>query len=1109
MRALALFFLLYSTGVAATTPEKTQAAQNSTAITHESYTDFLKTVAAVDACHFFEEKGGQIIRFGKVGSYDYLATTEERGATPGYFINAPFMNAFEAECYCAWKNRVPQGAKEYAHDQISWLDSYHGHQNDLKDLNSYPPKNDAAASPCAHPLYTIEIQGRSMTEVDPLLKSNLLTYQLKTDQDQLLKPTAGEEEVVSEVVNSLLEKIEASVLLLAPGLAGISTSALHSSSRHERRHGTHVSGLARGTERGSNPLSARTRDFFSSASTESNSSQTSHESVGSVNSSSPNSSSSNSSSSHSSSPNSSSPHSNATLQPEQNFVLPEVVSEAVGSGDEENSSGDEGGYGIRLCALARGTERGSHFLSARTRDFFSSASTESNSSQTSHESDGSVNSSSPNSSSPNSSSSHSSSPHSSSPHSNATPQSKKNFDSPQFNMAAIYSPGEIVTPNDNALHPLNRNADVTPQRTPSQQSLHSSAFQIGDIYSSGSPIEREMVHNTLREKFLETQACASFVKDVLQNAANNVARKQECNSFVEKLLQNVEKTIDAKQACTSVLDDVLQSVEKTIDAKQACTSVLDDVLQSVEKTIDAKQAYTSVLEELLQNAVSNLARKQAFTSVMQEILKKVQKQHAWTRVEGPTEAVSSTPHTVEYNSTLEVLKTGVLVDSPQEYPAESTTNPLKEGAHHEPSAPGTQTRPPYFNYPGFGVIGGIGMGVGALGLSGIPWIATYAEDQISYVTIGDAGNLPDPFAYPESWGSVDYEFEMSTTPVTQGQWLAYLNTVARKEDPNHLWNDAMPIIRNGTQGRYSYSLKDPDKKNQPITHVSYTNAKSYCQWQSDTSGNSENTNSAITYDIPTPDEYLKAHFYNPQALQEIGGYEDAPCDVYGTEPPQENFYEWTRGADTEKKLFILSTSTTSPFNIEQIEPKIEREDLGFSVVKRTSLSFEQKNKKEKECLKKTQSYCEKKSQDITLLEDKNQLWSNAAVSLSNSIICLENSQQELLVSCKTAAAFYLASIQASLSSREFHKRETECWNNAGDYFVNYLTNEYPDHQQNYKEAIAYSTKSAIEYTFLNKYLAYNYAIAAYDAVKNFDSQTSIPTINKLTPFIKNKISIEK
>jgi Sulfatase-modifying factor enzyme 1 len=629
----------------------------------------------------------------------------------------------------------------------------------------------------------------------------------------------------------------------------------------------------------------------------------------------------------------------------------------------------------------------------------------------------------------------------------ATPQHgphQQNPYSPNFGIDKIYSPENIVTPYDNLLHPLNRCADVTPQHTPSQQNLHSPEVKIYKIYSPGSPYQGEMVDNILRRKVLTKQACTSFVEDVLQNAANK---------------------------------------------KQACTSVLEELLQNVEKEVAAKQTYASV---------------------MQEILKKAPKQHAWTTAQGPTGEVSSTP---QYISELKVAETGTRVYPKQEYPAPEDSNKRTTDLEYKNTSDGssaheTQTRPSYFKYPGFAGIGGIGMGIGGLGLSGIPWIATYAEDQISYVTIGDAGNLPDPFAYPESWGSVDYEFEISTTPVTVVQWLAHLNTVARKEDNNGLWNDAMPIIRNGTQGRYSYSLKDPDKKNQPITHVSYTNAKSYCQWQSDTSGNSENTDSAITYDIPTPDEYLKAHFYNPKALEEHGDYESTPCDTYGTKPPQENFYEWTRGADTEREPFILSTSTTSPFNVEQREPKIEREDLGFSVVKRTSISLEQKNKQEKEYLEKTRSYCQKKSQDNTLDEDKKQLWSNAAVSLSSSITCLDNSQQEPLDSCKTAAAFYLESIQASLSLREFHELETECWNNAGDYVVNALTNQVPDHQQDYEEALSFSIKAAIEYTFLNKDLAYNYASEAYDAVKNFDPQTSAPTINKLSPFIE-KIGREK
>jgi hypothetical protein len=455
---------------------------------------------------------------------------------------------------------------------------------------------------------------------------------------------------------------------------------------------------------------------------------------------------------------------------------------------------------------------------------------------------------------------------------------------------------------------------------------------------------------------------------------------------------------------------------------------------------------------------------------MQDILNKTPTQKARTTAQGPTEEVPAIPHTPEDSSQLNSTVPGAFVHSQQEDLATSTTNPLAK-FDHEPSATETQTRPPYFKYPEFGVIGGIGMGIGVLGLSGIPWIATYAEDQISYVTIGDAGNLPDPFAYPESWGSVDYEFEMSTTPVTQGQWLTYLNAVAKKEDPNNLWNNAMPIIRNGMQGCYSYSLKDPEMHHKPITHVSYTNAKSYCQWQSDTSGNSENTNSAITYDIPTPDEYLKAHFYNPKALEEHGDYESTPCDAYGTEPPQENFYEWT-SADTEKEPFILSKLASSPSDVETVKQAtetldtIEREDLGFSVVKRTHVSFNQQNRQEKEYLEKMRSYCQTHSQD------NNDLWANAndclAMSLSSLSPKIQKKYQQI-------AICYITSMEAlnlknfSQDSHMMRQQVSDSWLNAGVYIQENM-NELCDSDLINKNntRITRFLHAAIEYRLGNK-----------------------------------------
>lgn len=102
-----------------------------------------------------------------------------------------------------------------------------------------------------------------------------------------------------------------------------------------------------------------------------------------------------------------------------------------------------------------------------------------------------------------------------------------------------------------------------------------------------------------------------------------------------------------------------------------------------------------------------------------------------------------------------------------------------------------------------------------------------------FITVGNPGNLPDPFAYPYYWGSVPYQFEISKRPVTVGEWVNFLNSVAATEDPHSLYNEKMGswITQQEKDSFYCYQLVDTATRSKPITHVSYESAQRYCNWQ--------------------------------------------------------------------------------------------------------------------------------------------------------------------------------------------------------------------------------------------------------------------------------------
>ena len=169
------------------------------------------------------------------------------------------------------------------------------------------------------------------------------------------------------------------------------------------------------------------------------------------------------------------------------------------------------------------------------------------------------------------------------------------------------------------------------------------------------------------------------------------------------------------------------------------------------------------------------------------------------------------------------------------------------------------------------------------------------DSSLLFVPVSDAGNLPDP-ATGSLYGSVGYAYQMGEYDVTVGQYVQFLNAVA-KADTYSLYNTYMAlgnsyptigITRSGSSGSYSYSVagSDPQAANCPIFCVSWGDAARFCNWlqngqpnAAEGSGTTETgtytlngalTNAALmaitrnagaTYFIPSENEWYKAAYY--------------------------------------------------------------------------------------------------------------------------------------------------------------------------------------------------------------------------------------------------------
>ena len=229
-----------------------------------------------------------------------------------------------------------------------------------------------------------------------------------------------------------------------------------------------------------------------------------------------------------------------------------------------------------------------------------------------------------------------------------------------------------------------------------------------------------------------------------------------------------------------------------------------------------------------------------------------------------------------------------------------------------------------------------------------------------FVTIGHAGNSPD-VDYPRvgAFGAVGYEFEIGRHKVSNAEYAAFLNAVARS-DGHDLFHPKMRIRRAGAEGRYTYSAY-PASARTAVTYVSWHDALRYCNWLH--GGNAESGAYAFNgktrvgardpgakYFLPSEDEWYKAAYYDPKAkvyrllpLRNMhalhGGEELTPKSSYGMLGAADNVWEWTESKVGEQFRGLRSDSWFQGNNPQAkgrfySNPGLELGQVGFRVARR-------------------------------------------------------------------------------------------------------------------------------------------------------------------------------
>jgi len=157
---------------------------------------------------------------------------------------------------------------------------------------------------------------------------------------------------------------------------------------------------------------------------------------------------------------------------------------------------------------------------------------------------------------------------------------------------------------------------------------------------------------------------------------------------------------------------------------------------------------------------------------------------------------------------------------------------------------------------------------------------------IDWVTVGDAGNAPDP-ATGNLYGRVDDNYRIGRYEVTNDQYAAFLNAVAAT-DTYSLYDWSMGsnarggITQSGEPGSFTYVVK-PHMGDKPVNFVNWFDAARFANWMHNgqptgeqvaattedgaytlagaTSGDASARNGGARFSLPTENEWYKAAYY--------------------------------------------------------------------------------------------------------------------------------------------------------------------------------------------------------------------------------------------------------
>lgn len=214
---------------------------------------------------------------------------------------------------------------------------------------------------------------------------------------------------------------------------------------------------------------------------------------------------------------------------------------------------------------------------------------------------------------------------------------------------------------------------------------------------------------------------------------------------------------------------------------------------------------------------------------------------------------------------------------------------------------------------------------------------------VDLVAIGDAGNAADAAT---GFGAVSTDYALAKTGVTIGQYVTFLNAVART-DTHGLYNPSMAtdlavagITRSGRSGQFAYTVMNNggSSADRPITYVSWFDAARFVNWVANgqptgrqtprTTENgaynlakaangravprnavNPNTRAAPTFFLPTENEWYKAAYFTPDKGGVPGYYlyatqqESAPTNNPAAGVPVANYLRGVIYSVTQSAIF--------------------------------------------------------------------------------------------------------------------------------------------------------------------------------------------------------------